>query len=238
MKSIITFFVRNTSFTMVLILAILALGFNSLMNMPRGEDPVVNFPRFFIVAVYPGASPIDLEDQVVDPLESRINELDEIKKVKSTIEDALAIVDVEYEFEVDREEKYQEIIREVNIARAELPKDLYLLEVQEFNSSDVNIFQMALLSQKSAYAELEEVSEQLVDQLEKIVGNPEVDEVRTTQAMDLLSALAADGQFVVLAAARNDFYQEIILFESRFFKLCHDQFERRFRKAIWKEDGM
>ena len=175
MKSIITFFVRNTSFTMVLILAILALGFNSLMNMPRGEDPVVNFPRFFIVAVYPGASPIDLEDQVVDPLESRINELDEIKKVKSTIEDGLAIVDVEYEFEVDREEKYQEIIREVNIARAELPKDLYLLEVQEFNSSDVNIFQMALLSQKSSYADLEDMAEDLVDQLEKVKGIKKVE---------------------------------------------------------------
>ena len=160
---------------MVLILAILALGFNSLMNMPSGEDPVVNFPRFFIVAVYPGASPIDLEDQVVDPLESRINELDEIKKVKSTIEDGLAIVDVEYEFEVDREEKYQEIIREVNIARAELPKDLYLLEVQEFNSSDVNIFQMALLSQKSSYADLEDMAEDLVDQLEKVKGIKKVE---------------------------------------------------------------
>ncbi|MBX2878102.1 MAG: efflux RND transporter permease subunit [Saprospiraceae bacterium] len=175
MKSIISFFVKNTSFSVVVVFAILALGFNSLMTMPRGEDPVVNFPRFLIVAVYPGASPIDLEDQVVDPLENSINELDQIKKVKSTIEDGLAIIDVEYEFEVDRDEKYQEIIREVNIARNDLPKDLYLLEVQEFNSSDVNIFQMALLSQTHSYAEMERAAEELVDELEKINGLKKVE---------------------------------------------------------------
>ena len=175
MKNIISFFVKNSSFTIVILMAILALGANSLMNMPRGEDPEVNFPRFFIVAVYPGASPIDMEDQVVEPLESRINELDDLKKFRSTIEDGLAVIDVEYIFDVDRDEKYQEIVREVNSARSELPNDLYLLEVEEFNSSDVNIFQIALVSETAAYAEMEEIAERLEDKMEKVDGFKKVE---------------------------------------------------------------
>ena len=170
MKSIISFFVKNSSFSIVILIAIVALGLNSLLNMPRGEDPEVNFPRFFIVAVYPGASPLDIEDQVVEPLENRINELDDLKKFKSTIEDGLAVIDVEYIFDVDRDEKYQEIVREVNAARSELPDDLYLLEVEEFNSSDVNIFQIALVSETASYAEMEEIAEDLEEHLEKVKG--------------------------------------------------------------------
>ncbi|WP_299248418.1 efflux RND transporter permease subunit [uncultured Aquimarina sp.] len=175
MKNITSFFVKNTSFSVVILIAILALGANSLFNMPRGEDPEVNFPRFFVVAVYPGASPLDIEDQVVDILEGKINELDDIKKIKTTIEDGLAVIDVEYIFEVDKDEKYQEIVREVNAARSELPENLYALEVQEFNSSDVNIFQMAITSENASYADLEKTAEQLEEQLEKIKGFKKVE---------------------------------------------------------------
>jgi len=175
MKNITSFFVKNTSFSIVVLFALLALGMNSLLNMPRGEDPEVNFPRFFVVAVYPGASPLDIEDQVVDPLEDRINELDDIKRMKTKIEDGLAVIDVEYIFDVDKDEKYQEIVREVNAARSELPENLYLLEVQEFNSSDVNIFQMALVSETDSYARLEETAEALEEQLEKVKGFKKVD---------------------------------------------------------------
>lgn len=175
MKSIISFFVKSSSFTVVCLLAILALGVNSLINMPRGEDPEVNFPRFFIVAVYPGASPIDMEDQIVDPIEGKINELDDLKKFRATIEDGLAVIDVEYEFDVDRDEKYQEVVREVNALRSELPDDLYLLEVEEFNSSDVNIFQIALVSETASYTEMEEIAENLEEQLEKVNGLKKVE---------------------------------------------------------------
>ncbi|MEM8907924.1 MAG: efflux RND transporter permease subunit, partial [Bacteroidota bacterium] len=175
MKNMISFFVRNSSFTIVILLAVLVLGVNTLLNMPRGEDPEVNFPRFFIIAVYPGASPLDMEDQVVDPLEARFSELDEIKNVRTTIEDGLAIIDVEYLFEVDREEKYQEVIREVNQARSDLPQDLYALEVEEFNSSDVNIFQMALVSEQATYAELERTAEDLEERLKKVKGFKQIE---------------------------------------------------------------
>ncbi|MEB2778341.1 efflux RND transporter permease subunit [Algoriphagus sp. D3-2-R+10] len=175
MKSLISFFVKNASFTMVCLVAILALGVNSLVNMPRGEDPEVNFPRFFVIAVYPGASPLDMEDQVVEPLENLINELDDLKKFRSTIEDGLAVIDVEFDFGVDRDEKYSQLVREVNAARNELPNDIYLLEVEEFNSSDVNIFQIALISETASYAEMGKISEKFQDELKKVSGFKKVE---------------------------------------------------------------
>lgn len=169
MRRFIEFFVQNRSFTRILFVALLAAGLQSLLTMPRGEDPEVNFPNFTVVAVYPGASPADLEDQVVQPLEKRLNELENVKKVNSTSDDGLALIRVEYDFSVSPEDKYQEMVREVNAARPELPASLQSLEVKRFQSSDVNVYQYVLLGPNASYQQLEFWAEKLQDQLEQRV---------------------------------------------------------------------
>jgi multidrug efflux pump subunit AcrB len=175
MRAFIAFFVRNRSFSLILFVGLLALGLNSLLTMPRGEDPEVDFPTFTVVVVYPGASPADIEDQVVQPIEKRVNELDQIKKVNSTAADGLAIITVEYDFEVNPDDKYQEMVREMSAVRAELPASLQSLEVKRFQSSDVNVYQFALLGPTVPYEQLERYAEQLEDELEKVAGVKKVD---------------------------------------------------------------
>lgn len=175
MRRFIEFFVLNRSFTLILFVALLALGLNSLLTMPRGEDPEVDFPTFTVVVVYPGASPADIEDQVVQPIEKRVNELNQISKVNSTASDGLAIITVEYDFGVSPDDKYQEIVREMNAVRPELPASLQSLEVKRFQSSDVNVYQFALLGPSVPFERLEFYAEKLEDELEKVSGVKKVD---------------------------------------------------------------
>ncbi|MFN9862036.1 MAG: efflux RND transporter permease subunit [Bacteroidota bacterium] len=162
------FSVRNYQFTLIIFALVLAIGVNSLVNMPRGEDPETDQPSFSIVVVYPGTGPADMEKLVVDPMEKRINELDNLKRVTTSISDGLAVFRVDYKHESDRDEKYQEIIREVDALRKELPPDIYAINVQRFSSTDVNILQLALISETATYRELEEKVENLEDRLEKV----------------------------------------------------------------------
>ncbi|MFM7854890.1 MAG: efflux RND transporter permease subunit, partial [Flammeovirgaceae bacterium] len=162
------FSVKNYQFTLIIFALVLAIGVNSLVNMPRGEDPETDQPSFSIVVVYPGTGPADMEKLVVDPMEKRINELDNLKRVTTSISDGLAVLRVDYKHESDRDEKYQEIIREVDALRKELPPDIYAINIQRFSSTDVNILQLALISETAAYRELEEKVENLEDRLEKV----------------------------------------------------------------------
>jgi multidrug efflux pump subunit AcrB len=162
------FSVKNYQFTLIIFALVLAIGVNSLVNMPRGEDPETDQPSFSIVVVYPGTGPADMEKLVVDPMEKRINELDNLKRVTTSISDGLAVFRVDYKHESDRDEKYQEIIREVDALRKELPPDIYAINVQRFSSTDVNILQLALISETATYRELEEKVENLEDRLEKV----------------------------------------------------------------------
>jgi multidrug efflux pump subunit AcrB len=162
------FSVENYRFTLIMFIGVLALGISSLFTMPRSEDPDVTLPQFVIVAVYPGTAPVDMEQLVVDKIEKKINELDEIKRVRSDISDGLAVLTVEYKFDQDPDEKYQELVREVNALRSELPADLASLQINKTTPSDVNIYQFALISENASYATLRKYSKQLREDLEKI----------------------------------------------------------------------
>jgi len=211
MRRFISFFVTNRSFTAILFVALLAAGVNSLLNMPRGEDPEVNFPNFTVVVVYPGASPAEVEDQVLQPLEKRFNALDNVKKINSTADDGLAVIQVEYDFSQDPDEKYQEMVREVNAARAELPVAVLTPEIKRFQSSDVNVYQYVLLSPNASYEELEKWAEKLQDKLEQQVpgfkdvntwGYPQR-EVRVSLNLEKLAAQRIPAA-AVLAALQSE----------------------------------
>lgn len=160
--------VKNYQFTLIMFLMAVALGVTTLLNMPRSEDPEIEAPQYAIVVVYPGTSPKDMEELVVDPVEEKINELEDMKRIKTTISDGLAVFRVEYKYESDPDEKYQELVREINGLRADLPRDIFSIDIQKFQPSDVNIIQVALISENASRAKLKFHAEALQDELEKI----------------------------------------------------------------------
>lgn len=168
--SISSYTVKHPQLTIVLFLMLAALGITSLRTIPLSEDPVFPIPAYSIVAVYPGATPIDLEQLVVDPVESKLNGLDEVKSIKTTIEDGVAVVAIEFESKSDPDKKYDEVLREVNALRPDLPADLYRLEVQSWDLSNVNIMQIAIVSDTRSARELETEAQRLQDRLERVNG--------------------------------------------------------------------
>jgi len=160
--------VKNYQFTLIMFLMAVALGVTTLFNMPRSEDPEIEAPQYAIVVVYPGTSPEDMEELVVDPVEEKINELEDMKRIKTTISDGLAVFNVEYKYESDPDEKYQELVREINGLRSDLPKDIFSIDIKKFQPSDVNIVQIALISENASRAKLKFHAEALKDELEKI----------------------------------------------------------------------
>ncbi len=162
------FSVKNYQFTLIVFVALVAIGLNSLFNMPRGEDPDFTAPQFAIIIVYPGTSPTDMEQLVVNPIEKKMNELSDIKRITSRIDDGLAVVRIDFKYETDPDDKYQEVVREFNAIRGNLPTEILSTNILKFSPSDVNIIQAGLISEVAQYSELENYSKKLKEELEKV----------------------------------------------------------------------
>ena len=160
--------VKNYQFTLIIFVMVVVLGITTILNMPRSEDPELSSPEYPVIVVYPGASPKDMEELVVNTLEAKLTSLEGIKKVKSNINDGIAVVYVIYKHEYDVDEKYQEVLREVNNMRGELPEDIYSIEIRKWLPSNVNIIQAALISENAPYEIMKKYAELLQDDLEQI----------------------------------------------------------------------
>jgi multidrug efflux pump subunit AcrB len=164
------FAIKNYQFTLIAFVFLLVAGLTAFLSMPRQEDPRLDIPNTLVIAVYPGASPQDIERQVVDPIEEAIKELDDLKELRTTIRDGAAITEVEFDFGTDADDKYDEIQRQLNQLSDELPPDLYSLEARQINTNTVNIFQIALISETASYRRLQRAAESVKNVLEGVNG--------------------------------------------------------------------
>jgi multidrug efflux pump subunit AcrB len=164
------FAVRQWQFTLVLFGLLVAVGVNSYINMPRAEDPSFAYPAVTITLGYPGADPAEIERLLIDPIEEAMNELDDVKKVVSVANDGLALVLIEFNYVGDPEKKQDDVIREFNRLRPQLPADLNYIDLRRAGPARVNILQSALVSDTAPWREMEKWADELEDRLERVRG--------------------------------------------------------------------
>lgn len=163
-----SFSVKNYQFTIIIFILALALGLNSLLNMPRGEDPPFGAPIFIVLAVYPGTSPADMEQLVADPIEEALYNLGDVKKIVTTCSDGLMMTQIDFNYGVNVDNKNNDVNREMNKIRRDLPDGLLELRVQRASSSDVVILQSALVSETATTTEINDFAEDLKKSLERV----------------------------------------------------------------------
>jgi len=193
---IISFAVKNWQLTLLMFMMTVVVGVNTLFNMPRAEDPEINPPQFPVVVIYPGTSPKDMEELVVKPIEKQVSELENIKRIKTRIDDGSAVIEVEFNYNSNVNDKYQELVREINALRDKLPADLLKLEVRKVTPTDVKILQVGLVSENASMQLLRQKADELTEQLEKIKSLKKVEyqgaqeqEVRIDLHMDKLARM-------------------------------------------------
>lgn len=164
------FSVKRWQFTILMFLMLAALGIASWFRIPRGEDPIFPIPILNVIAVYPGASPNDMEQLVVDKIEDKLGALERVKKLTSWAEDGLAVLQLEFDPGVDADRKEDEVLREMNALRPSLPSGLARLEVIRASGTNVNILQAALVSETLPFAQLDSIAHRMQDRLERLPG--------------------------------------------------------------------
>lgn len=67
--------VRERAITLFFIIAISAAGIVAFLNLGRAEDPSFTIKQMTVVTAWPGATAQEMQDQVAEPLEKRLQEL-------------------------------------------------------------------------------------------------------------------------------------------------------------------
>jgi multidrug efflux pump subunit AcrB len=166
--------INQSTSVLVMIALIFILGIISYLRIPKESAPDVNIPNIFVVTVYPGVAPEDMESLVTQKLEEKINEIAEIKALKSTSTEGVSNINIEFETGIDMTEALQKVREKVDLAKPNLPPAAEEPLVQEINISEFPIMQVNISGQYSL-DRLKKIAEDLKDQIETIPSVLEVE---------------------------------------------------------------
>jgi multidrug efflux pump subunit AcrB len=164
------FAVRQWQFTLVTFLLLAALGVNSLLSIPRAEDPHLKFPFVDVFATMPGADALDMEQLISRPLEDALYLIDDVKNVRSFNSDGLTNISVEFKWGVDPDRKYDQVVREVNAIRANLPAALQGIRINKAEPTEAAFMQVALISPTLPWRRLEKIANDLREAIDRVLG--------------------------------------------------------------------
>ncbi len=154
-------FLRNP-LTAVLGIVLLFIGWIALETMPREEDPQIAISGGTIIVPMPGATPKEIENVIVKPLEKKLREVKGIEHVYGTALDNVGVVNVMYYIGENREESNLKLYDKVMQNMDKLPNGTMQPIIKPFDIDiDVPIMTVALYkkpnSKLSAYQYLEEI---------------------------------------------------------------------------------
>jgi len=163
------YMLKNTLLIHYITLIIVVVGILSIGNMQREARPNVNFNRVNIFAVYPGASPSDVEELIIDPIEDKISEVDGIEEYRSVSFQGAGSISVKIDDEYpDVDSVIDDIRRKVSEVR-DLPSEVENPVVSEVKAINIPILGMALYGDLSPLKMKMEV-EKLKDFLKNVPG--------------------------------------------------------------------
>ena len=162
-----TFAINNRISVMVLVALVAIMGTVSYLTIPKESFPNITVPNIFVVTLYPGVSPEDMESLVTRKLEDELGNISEIKEMTSTSTEGYSSVVLEFDTGIDIEEALQKVREKVDLAKAELPEDAEEPLVQEVNLSEFPIMQINLSGDYDLEI-LKDIAEDLQDKIEAI----------------------------------------------------------------------
>ena len=176
MNNLPKFSISNYQFVLIIFVVSLIWGVNAFLTMPRTEDPPVSQPGAIITVTYPGASPIDVEQLIVKPIEEKVNGLELISDIKSIAGNGFAMINVSFEYgSYNFDEKYDNVVQQVNEVKSNLPSGINDINYRKKTTTDTKILQLALSSESVEFSQLKPFAESLERKLEKVQGVKTVD---------------------------------------------------------------
>ena len=161
---------EHYSISLLIIGILFVLGIYGMYIMPKDEFPHATIRQGVVVAVYPGATSEEVEQQVARPLERYLFTYGEVNRAKTTTtsQNGMCIVMVRLNDEVNnKDEVWSKIKHGLNSFKAQLPSGVLAIVVNdEFGNTSALL--IAIESDQRSYRELKLYSDELSDRLRRI----------------------------------------------------------------------
>ena len=213
-RNIVEWAMHYRQIVIVVVCSLIAFGIYSLPNMRKNEFPDFTIRQGIVVAVAPGNTAQEMEEQVTKPLEDYIFSYKEVKKEKtySMSQDGIVYINVALNDELENKDEFWSKFKHgVQSFKSSLPQNVMAVVVKD-DFGDTSSLLITMESQDKTYRELSQYMDRLQDRLRTIksvgrltVSGMQEEQIAITLDNDRLAKYGLSDQTVALQLLQKGF---------------------------------
>ncbi|MGP4078717.1 efflux RND transporter permease subunit [Pseudalkalibacillus sp. R45] len=185
MNSLIRFSLKNVAAIFIITFLIILGGFYAITNLRIEMFPDIEDPTLTVEAVYPGASPDDVNKNVTTKLEEQFNSLEGLKTLNSSSYESFALLSLNFPHNTDLDKKEQQVNKLIEEANLE---DSVQTDVKRFSMDMIPIYDISIFAKGDT--ELDAYLEKnVIPDIKKISG---INEVQVSGQKENLVQISVD----------------------------------------------
>ncbi|MFO8154797.1 MAG: efflux RND transporter permease subunit [Pseudomonadota bacterium] len=160
----------DNKLTLLIILFSFLVGVLALLITPREENPQIVVPAANIMVAKPGASPEEVQELVIKPLESILQGMEGIDDTYGMAMESKGVVTVRFDVGEDKEESLVKLYDHVMSNMDRIPPGTDQPLIKPVDVDDVPIVNIALASDQRTDQELREIGLDVIEHLRRVEG--------------------------------------------------------------------
>lgn len=156
------FSINNKYFIFSIVIAIIVFGIYAKSTIKAQMAPDTNAPMITVIAQYPGASADVVAKDIVEPLEAEFGTLDGISNIKSTSQDNVVSIQLEFNYGVNTDNAAIDVQNSCDRIRMDLPDSMLEPKVLKFSTSNKPIITVSLSSDSIGLREVRQLAEEKI----------------------------------------------------------------------------
>lgn len=140
---------RRPVTTVLVVLCLIVFGLSSVFSSKLELTPEMEMPMLVINAVYPGASPEDVEELVTKPIEDEIGTLTGVDTITSMSAENFGLVLLQYEYGKDMDKAYDDLKKKLDGLVNEFPEDVQTPTIIEMDINDTPAITLAVNNEQA-----------------------------------------------------------------------------------------
>lgn len=137
---------RRPVTTCMIFVSMVLLGGISSRLLPLEKFPGIEIPEIVVTVPYPNSTPAEIERLITRPLEEALATMSNVERMRSSSTSEMAQVLLQFDWSEDINAKSIEAREKVDAIKHLLPDDIERVQVLQFNTEDMPVFQLRISS--------------------------------------------------------------------------------------------
>ncbi len=146
--------IKHPAGTIMLMIVVMVVGVAGFFRLPTNMLPDITYPMVKVYVYLPGATPEQMENEVASVIERKMATVDNLDYIESTCEEGIYTLLVNFDFSVNRDVAYQDVLAKMGLVKKELPQEILEPVVFKADPSQLPVVEILVSSENMSLTQL------------------------------------------------------------------------------------